>query len=140
MRSLVSLIALISIFLSGTLPGFAQVVRRPAVKSAEPTDVRENLTVQSVTKTSRSGDAQDTSVTKESDLSSAVTSRRGNGRIRPAMRDTKFASVESYNEGRGVWVRWQMETEISNAGFRVYRTSRTGRTLVSNFLLRSLFM
>lgn len=45
---------------------------------------------------------------------------------------TKFASAEAFTDGNGVLVRWQMETEVGNAGFNLYRINSQGRTLVQD--------
>lgn len=46
---------------------------------------------------------------------------------------TAFATVESFSEGNGAWVRWEMRNEKENLGFYVYRSTSKGP--VSEFLL-----
>lgn len=52
---------------------------------------------------------------------------------------TKFGKVESYTEGRGAYIRWTMESEFQNAGFRVYRTDKNGEGPISGFIPGSSF-
>lgn len=123
MRIFAASIALLSIFFSSVTPGYAQLVRRPAKKVTEPTERRQTL--------------PDIEGQRRSDPKRLP---RGEGKkfdIAPA--ETRFAKVESFTEGQGVWVRWRMQTERSNAGFRVYRQSKFGRVPVSEFILGSLF-
>lgn len=60
-------------------------------------------------------------------------------KIQPIRQDTRFASVESYTEGKGVWVRWTMDVERDNAGFHVYRYAKFGERVVSEFVPGSAF-
>jgi len=39
---------------------------------------------------------------------------------------TRFANIVAYSDGSGVWVSWQMDVEVGNLGFNVYRSN--GRT------------
>lgn len=50
---------------------------------------------------------------------------------------TVFGKVEVYSDGKGAWVRWRMESELKNAGFRVYRLDKSGEMPVSDFILGS---
>ncbi|MDI1241230.1 MAG: C25 family cysteine peptidase [bacterium] len=52
---------------------------------------------------------------------------------------TKFAKVEAFTEGKGAYIRWKMEAEYKNAGFRVYRTDKYGETPMSGFIPGSSF-
>jgi len=47
-------------------------------------------------------------------------------------RATKFASAEAYTDGNGVLIKWQMDDEVDNAGFNLYRINSQGRTLVQD--------
>ncbi len=49
----------------------------------------------------------------------------------PAADQTNFALVRAYTQGKGVWVHWQMESEIENNGFYVYRIDGNGETRIS---------
>ena len=44
----------------------------------------------------------------------------------------KFAKIEAYSEGRGVWLSWQMSAETNSVGFTVRRTSGDGKTEAAN--------
>jgi len=117
MRRILSSITLCSIFLSIAGPTFGQIsVKRGPAKS----DLVDGSDVFGI-----------------------------NGRIIPGLskaqpkklpKKTTFAKVEAYSDGKGAWVRWKMETEIKNSGFRVLRTGRKGETPVSGFIMGSSFV
>ena len=44
---------------------------------------------------------------------------------------TKFGFTRAYTQGEGVWVHWQMDAEIDNNGFYVYRIDSNGGTRIS---------
>lgn len=44
---------------------------------------------------------------------------------------TSFASAAAYSDGKSVWLAWQMEVEVANIGFNVYRTSGNGVELLT---------
>src|SRR5690349_4500995 len=46
---------------------------------------------------------------------------------------TEFSKVEAYSDGNGTLIRWQMVTELKNAGFRVYKLGKEGEAPVSGF-------
>ncbi len=52
---------------------------------------------------------------------------------------TKFGKVESFTEGKGAFIRWKMDSELKNAGFRVYRIDKDGEIPIGRFLIGSLF-
>lgn len=53
--------------------------------------------------------------------------------------DTKFAKVEAFTEGKGAYIRWKMESEFKNSGFRVFRTDKNGETPIGQFIMGSSF-
>lgn len=125
MRSTAAFITLLSIVLSGVMPGHAQITRRPAGKVLPPNDSRE--------KTPERGE--------DRVVPTILPALGGKAKkIEPVVTETRFASVEGFTEGQGVWIRWRMQVERKNAGFRVYRHSKSGLTPVSNFIMGSLFM
>ena len=44
---------------------------------------------------------------------------------------TSFANVAAYSDGKSVWLAWQMEAEVGNIGFNVYRASGDGVELLT---------
>ena len=46
-------------------------------------------------------------------------------------KSTKFANIAAYSDGKAVWLAWQMEAEIGNIGFNVYRVGRNGVGLLT---------
>lgn len=52
---------------------------------------------------------------------------------------TRFASTEAYSTGQGTWLRWRMDLETDNAGFYVYKYSKSGLERVSNLISGSAF-
>jgi hypothetical protein len=44
---------------------------------------------------------------------------------------TQFADVRAHTDGTGVYLTWQMEAEIGNIGFHVYRVSKHGVEMLS---------
>ena len=61
------------------------------------------------------------------------------GRPSRSQHSTKFGKVESFTEGRGAYIRWTMESELKNAGFRVYRTEKNVQVPISDFVPGSSF-
>jgi len=51
--------------------------------------------------------------------------------ILPAPEATRFESSSAYTDGNGVFVNWQMEAEIGNIGFNVYRVGKRGSELLT---------
>ena len=50
--------------------------------------------------------------------------------------DVKLRSAEAFSDGNGVYLRWQAEYESRNLGFFLYREDKSGRTLVSEGIVR----
>ena len=46
-------------------------------------------------------------------------------------KSTRFANIAAYSDGKAVWLAWQMEVEIGNIGFNVYRVGRNGVELLT---------
>src|SRR5215212_9368048 len=44
---------------------------------------------------------------------------------------TSFANVAAYSDGKAVWLAWQMEVEVGNIGFNVYRVGGNGVELLT---------
>jgi hypothetical protein len=44
---------------------------------------------------------------------------------------TRFANVAAYSDGKSVWLAWQMEIEVGNIGFNVYRVNDQGVELLT---------
>lgn len=44
---------------------------------------------------------------------------------------TRFAGFAAFTDGSGVWLSWQMEAEVGNIGFYVYRVEKNGARLLS---------
>jgi hypothetical protein len=44
---------------------------------------------------------------------------------------TRFAGARAFTDGFRVWIAWQMEAEVSNIGFHVYRSGRKGQVLLN---------
>ena len=61
------------------------------------------------------------------DNSTAKKNPRANNRDK-----TQFASAEAFTDGNGVLVQWQMDQEVGNAGFYLYRINSQGKTLVKD--------
>lgn len=123
MRSTAAFTALLSIFIAGVMPGYAQLTRRPAGKISEPVESRGGKSV----------------IVVERLAPKTFPIERPDKKFETAPAETRFASVESYTEGQGVWIRWRMQVEKKNAGFRVYRHSKSGLVPVSSFIMGSLF-
>ena len=60
-----------------------------------------------------------------------VPTTNPSGKVDPIAKQTKFAVTRAYTQGEGVWVHWQMEAEIENNGFFVYRVDGNGETRIS---------
>lgn len=45
---------------------------------------------------------------------------------------TRFASIAAYTNGHVVWLTWQMQAEIGNIGFDVYRVGKNGPELLTS--------
>src|SRR5687768_10760634 len=54
--------------------------------------------------------------------------------VKPSKQATEFATVESYSEGNGSYIRWKMKYERENVGFHVYRMGRFGGQIVSEIV------
>ncbi len=50
---------------------------------------------------------------------------------RSVKESTRFANIAAYSDGKGVWLTWQMEVEVANIGFNVYRISSRGSELLT---------
>lgn len=50
---------------------------------------------------------------------------------------TQFGNVGAFTDGRGVLVRWEMETEVGNVGFNVYRTGAGVKERVNPTIIAS---
>ncbi|MEO6334372.1 MAG: hypothetical protein ABIO91_05245, partial [Pyrinomonadaceae bacterium] len=48
-----------------------------------------------------------------------------------AVKSTSFSGAAAYSDGKAVWLEWQMEVEVGNIGFNVYRTSADGTELLT---------
>lgn len=46
-------------------------------------------------------------------------------------RSTQFESVGVYTDGSDVYLAWQMEAEVGNIGFNIYKTTKEGTTLLN---------
>jgi hypothetical protein len=44
---------------------------------------------------------------------------------------TTFADFQAYTDGNGVYLAWQMEAEVGNIGFHVYRVAKEGAVMLS---------
>lgn len=44
---------------------------------------------------------------------------------------TRFANIAAYSDGKSVWLTWQMDIEVANIGFNVYRISSQGVELMT---------
>ncbi len=44
---------------------------------------------------------------------------------------TRFANIGAHSDGKGVWLTWQMDVEVGNIGFNVYRISSRGSELLT---------
>src|SRR6266404_8777320 len=47
----------------------------------------------------------------------------------------KFHNTDAYSDGKGALVRWEMDSELGNVGFYVYRTGLKERQLVSDQMI-----
>jgi len=45
---------------------------------------------------------------------------------------TRFANIAAYTDGHVVWLTWQMQAEIGNIGFDVYRVGKNGPELLTS--------
>lgn len=118
MRSIISFTILASIIFSTWLPSLAQRAFKPGVqKTANPTE-----TVEIDQRGKNGGQKPDKPV-----------------QSKPKER-TEFDVVEAVSDGNGAWIRWRMETEVGNVGFRVYRLGKKGETPVSEFIPGSFFL
>src|SRR5688572_25218406 len=67
----------------------------------------------------------------------ALAQKRGNAGPKKAPilveapESTRFAKAGAYSDGSGVWISWDMEIEVGNIGFYVYRLGKTGAVLLS---------
>lgn len=44
---------------------------------------------------------------------------------------TRFESIAAYSDGKSVWLNWQMDVEVGNIGFNVYRVTNRGVELLT---------
>jgi hypothetical protein len=44
---------------------------------------------------------------------------------------TRFSGIAAYSDGKSVWLTWQMDIEVANIGFNVYRISERGIELLT---------
>ena len=49
----------------------------------------------------------------------------------------EYERISAFSDGQGVFMRWEMKSELNNVGFLVYRTGETGLELVSPGLIMS---
>src|SRR5258708_4267716 len=47
----------------------------------------------------------------------------------------QFGQLTAFSDGRGVLIQWQMESEMHNSGFYVYRVNGKGMERVSDILI-----
>jgi len=52
-----------------------------------------------------------------------------------AVNQIRFASLESFSDGAGSFIRWNMEFEAGNLGFFIYRIDNNGKTLINESLI-----
>lgn len=52
----------------------------------------------------------------------------------------KYAGLEAYTDGRGVWLQWKTETETQNLGFRVYQMIGNSRELLNSGLISGAYL
>ena len=118
MRSFISLAALVSVLVSASMPALAQRLIKPSPTLPAVRSERGE-----------------------------VESKSAKGLQRPikpqpakSKGKTEFEVVEAFSDGNGTWIRWRMEAEVANIGFRVYRLGTQGETPVSEFIPGSYFM
>src|SRR5688572_23489993 len=64
----------------------------------------------------------------------ALAQKRGSAGPKKApilVESTRFANAGAYSDGTGVWISWDMEIEVGNIGFYVYRLGRNGAEMLS---------
>src|SRR5436190_18343212 len=54
---------------------------------------------------------------------------------RDAAAFVRFHDADAYSDEKGALVRWEMESELGNVGFDVYRTGSKERQLVSDQII-----
>lgn len=67
-------------------------------------------------------------------LNTGVTpaSARSAGSIKNVSADaTRFGAANAYTDGFRVWIAWQMEAEVGNLGFHIYRTAKKRHVLLN---------
>lgn len=47
------------------------------------------------------------------------------------VKTTRFANISAYSDGKSVWLTWNMDVEVRNIGFNVYRISSQGVELMT---------
>ncbi|PYS99110.1 MAG: hypothetical protein DMF63_13655 [Acidobacteria bacterium] len=73
---------------------------------------------------------------KAKSLASSVDTQKSNGLVSGTLaatgaKSTRFENVGAVSDGRSTWLTWQMEVEIGNIGFNVYRVGRRGAELLT---------
>ena len=113
MRCILSFAVICSIALSSTVPSFGQrLPKAPTRKEVESSGIGRGRT-----ETGR------------------PTTPPGRPFQKNVKAQTKFGKTESFTEGgTGAWIVWQMESELKNAGFYVYRLNDNGESIVSDFI------
>ena len=43
----------------------------------------------------------------------------------------EYEKIKAFSDGQGVFIRWEMRSEVNNLGFFVYRMGETGLEMVS---------
>lgn len=61
--------------------------------------------------------------TAQKNIKAAPAIKDEGARIRIEKSATKFAKVEAFSDGQGVWLEWQMAQEANNLGFTVRRSN-----------------
>lgn len=54
---------------------------------------------------------------------------------RSPVSDIRFGGIESFSDGSGSFIRWNMEREAGNLGFYVFRIDSSGKTMLNSNLI-----
>ena len=70
--------------------------------------------------------------TKSQELLTDSTQLKAATKKQPVLPDvTTFGTVSAYSDGSGVWLSWQMDAEVGNICFYIYRLGKGGPELLS---------
>lgn len=69
--------------------------------------------------------------------SSVFAQKARTSKVKPVVQGSSvvYSGAEAFSDGRGVWLRWQTESETKNLGFFVYRASGKNTQLASRNMI-----